>query len=195
MLSWHTIQPVHWPRAHVSAHAVIAPLSKEKDRRLWVARQALSFNPWRKMGGAPVSGVPWHPFPSRNLRYLETWAVIPCSRSKSLPRTGWPPFCVTCAECRLSCIWYLLVFELCFLYKLLIWFKADWCLNALGCITCKLWSGKQDLKTDALFTRQKRCLGSLSSDLTRSWWWSETETGAHQTSETPLPRLWDGCQY
>lgn len=115
MLSWHTIQPVHCPRAHVSARAVIAPLSKEKDLRLWVARQALSFNPWRRMGGAPVSGVPWHPFPSRNLRYLETWAVIPCSRSKSLPRTGWPPFCVTCAECRLSCIWYLLVFELCFL--------------------------------------------------------------------------------
>lgn len=84
--------PVHWPRAHVSARAVIAPLSKEKDRRLRVARQALSFNPRRRMGGAPVPGVPWHPFPSGNLRCLETWAVIPCSRSKSLLKTGWPPF-------------------------------------------------------------------------------------------------------
>ena len=135
MFSWHRIQPAQGPCAHVSARAVIAPLRKERDRRLWVVRRVLSFNPWR-MGGIPGVRCAWASFPFWKLVILGDLGSSSLFQRQITSQDRVAP--ILCYMCWM----FWIVFELCFLCKLLIWFKADWCLDALGCITCKLWSGK-----------------------------------------------------
>ena len=58
----------------------------------WWDRRWVSVHGEERMG-SPVLGLPWHPFPSGTLWYLETWAGIPCPGA-NLSRGQGSPTCV-----------------------------------------------------------------------------------------------------